>query len=180
MEGIVKLKFMIFGYARHGKDTVAEIYKKHLGLKFVSSSFAAAEKVMVPYLASKGITYANLEDCYADRVNHRQEWFEQIKAYNTPDSAKLAREIYSENDIYVGIRNHIEFEAIRDEGLFDYSIWVDRSKHVAPEPISSITVLPSMADYVLDNNGTLEQLRVNALSLYWDLVSLEYAAKVNA
>jgi hypothetical protein len=157
---------MIFGYARHGKDTVAEILHESLGLRFVSSSFAAAEKVMVPFLASKGITYANLDDCYADRVNRRQDWYEQIKAYNTPDSAKLAREIYADNDIYVGIRNAVEFEAIRDEGLFDYSIWVDRSKHVPPESTVSTSVLPSMADYVLDNNGTLEQLRFRALALY--------------
>lgn len=159
-------KLMIFGYARHGKDTVAEILHKSLGLRFVSSSFAAAEKVMVPFLASKGITYANLEDCYADRVNRRQDWYEQIKAYNTPDSAKLAREIYADNDIYVGIRNVVEFEAIRDEGLFDYSIWVDRSQYVPPESTASTSVLPSMADYILDNNGTLEQLKVRALALY--------------
>jgi dephospho-CoA kinase len=157
---------MIFGYARHGKDTVAEILHQALGLRFVSSSFAAAEKVMVPFLAAKGITYASLEECYADRVNRRQDWYEQIKAYNTPDSAKLAREIYTDNDIYVGIRNVVEFEAIRDEGLFDYSIWVDRSKHVEPESTVSTSVLPSMANYVLDNNGTLEQLRVRALALY--------------
>ena len=30
----MKLKFMILGYARHGKDTVAEILRDNLGLKF--------------------------------------------------------------------------------------------------------------------------------------------------
>jgi hypothetical protein len=167
--GIMRPKLMIFGYARHGKDTVAEILHESLGLRFVSSSFAAAEKVMVPFLAAKGIIYANLEDCYADRVNHRQDWYEQIKAYNTPDNAKLAREIYKDNDIYVGIRNVVEFEAARDEGLFDYSIWVDRSQHVPPESTSSNTMLPSMANYILNNNGTLSGLRARALSLYGEL-----------
>ena len=174
----MKLKLMILGNARHGKDTVAEIFTNSLGLKFVSSSFAAAEKVMVPYFASKGITYASLDECYADRVNHRAEWFQQIAAYNTPDKARLAREIYSEADIYVGIRNVEEFNAVRDEGLFDYSIWVDRSKHVAPEDTSSNTITKDMADYVIDNNGTMDQLRINTLSLYWDLISLEYAGEL--
>ena len=173
----MKLKLMILGYARHGKDTVAEILHNDLGLKFMSSSFAAAEKVMVPYFASKGITYPSLAECYADRVNHRQEWFEEIKAYNTPDLSRLAREIYAENDIYVGIRNIFEFSAARDARLFDYSIWVDRSKHVPPEPSTSMTITPEMATHVIDNNGTLEELRIKTVALYWDLISLEYAAK---
>lgn len=174
----MKIKLMILGYARHGKDTVAEILRDNLKLKFASSSFAAAEKVMVPFLAAKGITYASLDECYADRVNHRQDWYEQIKAYNNPDAAKLAREIYKDNDIYVGMRSDIELEAVRKEGLFNYSIWVDRSKHVAPEPSTSCSVTPAMAHHVLDNNGTLEQLKVRTLALYWDLMSLEYAGKL--
>jgi len=108
-------------------------------------------------------------------VNHRQDWYEQIKAYNTPDGARLAREIYKNNDIYVGMRSVAELEAVHKEGLYDYSIWVDRSKHVAPESSTSCSVTRVMADYVLDNNGTLEQLKVKTLALYWDLISLEYA-----
>lgn len=166
---------MILGYARHGKDTVAEILRDNLKLTFVSSSFAAAEKVMVPFLAAKGITYASLDECYVDRINHRQDWFEQISAYNTPDGARLAREIYKDNDIYVGMRNERELETVRKEGLYDYSIWVDRSKHIVPESLASCSVTPAMANFILDNNGTLEQLKINTLSLYWNLISLEYA-----
>lgn len=173
----MKLKLMIMGYARHGKDTVAEILRDAWDLKIVSSSLAAAEKVMVPYFKSKGVEYASLDECYADRVNHRQEWYEQILAYNTPDKARLAREIYSESDVYVGIRNAEEFQAVKKQGLFQYAIWVDRSKHVAPEPATSISVTKDMADYVLDNNGTLEDLNVRARSLYIDLISLEYAGQ---
>src|SRR5271170_3358721 len=146
----MKLKLMILGHARHGKDTVAEILRDNLGLKFISSSFAAAEKVMVPYFHSIGIEYANLDECYADRVNHRAEWHDQIKAYNTPDSAKLAREIYSVADIYVGIRNPVEFYAIKKERLFDYAIWVDRSKHESPESLASSQMLPEHADYIIN------------------------------
>jgi hypothetical protein len=171
----MKIKLMILGYARHGKDTVAEILRDRHGLTFMSSSFAAAEKVMIPYFRSIGIEYANLDACYADRVNHRQEWHEQIAAYNTPDKAKLAREIYANNDVYVGIRCDKEFETAKAEGLFQYSIWVDRSKRQPPEAITSNKLNPKMADYVINNNGTLEELKVRTSSLYWDLVSLEYA-----
>ena len=88
---------------------------------------------MIPYFESKGITYSDIEECYEDRVNHRKEWFDQIVAYNTPDLLRLAKEIYSVYDIYVGIRNRHEFEAAKDAGLFDFSIWVDRSKHFPSE-----------------------------------------------
>lgn len=165
----MKIKLMILGYARHGKDTVAEILRDNLGLTFASSSFAAAEKVMVPFLAAKGITYATLAECYADRVNHRQDWYEQISAFNTPDGARLAREIYKDNDIYVGMRSVAELEAVRKEGLYNYSIWVDRSKHAAPESSASCSVTQAMADYTLDNNGTLEQLEAKTLALYQDI-----------
>lgn len=173
----MNIKLMILGYARHGKDTVAEILRDEHGVTFTSSSFAAAEKVMVPYFRGKDIIYANLDECYADRVNHRQDWFEQISGYNTPDKARLAREIYAVSSTYVGIRCVHELDAIRKEGLYDYSIWVDRSKHEPPESKASNTVTPDMANYILDNNGTLEELRVRASNLYLNLLSLEYAAK---
>ena len=132
---------------------------------------------MLPYFESIGIKYKDFEECYQDRVNHRQEWFEQIKAYNTPDKARLAREIYSDSDIYVGIRAIEEFEAVKAEGLFNYSIWVDRSKHIAPESAASNTITKEMADYVIDNNGTLEDLKTRTRALYIDLISLEYAGQ---
>jgi dephospho-CoA kinase len=171
----MKIKLMILGYARHGKDTVAEILSQAFGLTMVSSSHAAGKKIMLPYFQSVGIHYRDFEECYQDRVNHRQEWYEQIAAYNTPDKARLAREIYAESDIYVGIRSREEFDAAKAAGLFQYSIWVDRSKHVAPEPAASNTIGKDAADYVIDNNGTLEQLKIEARSLYVNLISLEYA-----
>jgi dephospho-CoA kinase len=173
----MKIKLMILGYARHGKDTAAEILADTYGLTMVSSSHAAGKKVMLPYFESIGIHYKDFEECYADRVNHRQEWFEQIAAYNTPDKARLAREIYAESDIYVGIRSREEFDAVKAAGLFQYSIWVDRSKHVAPESSASNTITKDAADYVIDNNGTLEELKTRTRSLYVDLISLEYAGQ---
>lgn len=174
----MKIKLMILGYARHGKDTVANILVDTHGLKKEDSSQFAGKQIMMPYFAAKGVNYASWNECYADRVNHRQEWYEQISGYNTPDKARLAREIYKESDIYVGIRCAKEFAAAKSEGLFQYSIWVDRSKHLPPEPVTSNTITREIADYVIDNNGTLEELKVRTNSLYWDLVSLEYAGGI--
>lgn len=174
----MKFKLMILGYARHGKDTVADILVKHFGLKKEDSSQFAGKQVMMPYFASRGIHYASWDECYRDRVNHRQEWYEQITAYNTPDRARLAREIYTVSDMYVGIRNRSEFEAVKAERLFDYSIWVDASRRgIPPESTASNTMTKEMADHVILNDGTLEDLDLRTRVLYWDLISLEYAAK---
>lgn len=175
----MKLKLMIFGDARHGKDTAADMLASHFGLSSMSSSFFAAETIMVPYFNRLGISYPDLATCYADRVNHRQAWFEEIKAYNTPDGAKMGRDLYAKHDIYVGMRNVEEFKALKACRAFDYSIWVDRSKHLPREARTSNTMEPEMADLILDNNGTLAELRVKAVNLYIDLISLEYAVRAS-
>jgi hypothetical protein len=152
---------LLLGYARHGKDTVAEYLRDFYGYRFTSSSMWAAERVMLPAFAEIGITYASADECFADRGNHRAFWFERITAFNTPDKSALARAIYAENDLYCGMRNLEEFlatrDAIRPEPLV---LWVDASgRGIPPEDESSCTVGPQCADYVISNNGTLADLR---------------------
>ena len=150
------MKIMLMGYGRHGKDTVADILREHYGLKIANSSWFVAEKAVFPTLSAK-YGYATVELCYADRHNHRTEWFDLIKAYNNPDLARMSREIFETNDVYVGIRNDQEFFSAREEKLFDISIWVDARKRVpALESYHSCTVNPLMCDYILDNNHSMD------------------------
>ena len=81
-----------------------------------------------------------------------------IHAYCEHDHARLGRDIFAENDIYCGLRNKAEFHAMRNTGVFDYCVWVDRSNHLPLEDRSSMNLEIWMADYVIDNNGTLEDL----------------------
>lgn len=153
----MKPKLMVIGHGRHGKDTVCEMFREHYNLQFKSSSLAAAEIAIFPILKDL-LGYRTSEECYEDRHNHRSLWFELIRAFNYHDRSKLARAIYEEADIYCGIRNRDEFLAIRDAGLFDWSIWVDASSRVPDESTSSCTVTREDADYVIDNNGDLSWL----------------------
>ena len=188
----IKPKVLILGHARHGKDTVAEILRDQYGLSFVSSSQFCAEHVVWPLVmdhekayghhvaaGSPGMSvdklmeelvmmqplYANAEDCFKDRGNFRHVWYSLIAAYCWPDKARLAREIFAENDIYVGIRNSREFHAVYNAGLADVVIWVDASERKEPESAASCTVEAWMAQFVIDNNGTLEELATNVHSL---------------
>lgn len=152
-------RLIITGHARHGKDTVCEMLAKKHGLRFTSSSQFVAEKAVRPWLAERGIVYPSFEEMYADRVNHRADWFDAISNYCKDDGARLGRELFeSGNDIYCGLRNIRELVAMREQRIVDRVIWVDASKRLPPEPESSMTIEPGDCDFVLDNNGTLEDL----------------------
>ena len=144
------MKLLIIGHGRHGKDTVAEILRDTYGLRFQSSSFAAAELVARPFLSERGITYDTLEECYADRHNHRPAWHQAIKEYNEEDPTRLAREILKDADIYVGMRSNREVQACL--GIFDLILWVDASERVPKESAESMNIDIDIADAIITNN----------------------------
>lgn len=152
-----KLKLLVVGHGRHGKDTVSAYLKEKYNLDFVSSSFFCAEHVVFPVLSEK-YGYSSVDECYNDRHNHRSEWFNLIHDYNEEDHARLGREIFEKHDIYCGLRNAKEMIAMQKAGVYDYAVWVDRSAHLPPEDISSMTITREMCDFVIYNNGTLEEL----------------------
>ena len=157
-------KLLIIGHGRHGKDTVCEILRDNYGFRFQSSSEFCAQKFIYDELKLK-YGYTDYAECYADRHNHRSEWYDMIHAYCRDDYARLGRDIFADNDIYCGLRNRAEFHAMRNTGVFDYCIWVDRSDHLPLEDRSSMNLEIWMADYVIDNNSTLEVLHRNTLDL---------------
>lgn len=184
-----KPKLLVLGHARHGKDTVAEVLQQEYGFTFTSSSLFCAEHVIweavnnptaaLEHHAAAGCPgmteselgselammrdqqYANAVDCFNDRGNFRTAWFALIAGYCYPEKERLTREIFEENDIYVGIRNKREFRAAVNAGIVDLTIWVDASERVDQELMASCTVEPWMADVTIDNNGTEDELHRN-------------------
>lgn len=150
-------KILIIGHGRHGKDSVAKIIQLFYGLTYISSSEFCAEKLMYPRLKDK-YGYKSAKECFADRANHRSEWYDIISDYCKEDPSQLGRDIFEVSDIYCGLRNKREFHALKNQGIFDICIWVDRSDHLPPEPKDSMTLEPWMADFVIDNNGDEDDL----------------------
>ena len=155
-----KLKLLVIGHGRHGKDTVCEILRDKYDYSFESSSRFCSKLFIYDMLKDK-YGYTDEEQCYADRHNHRAEWYDAICDYNVPDAARLGREIFAEHDIYCGLRNKREFFAMQNTGVFDYCIWVDRSEHLPPENKNSMSLEQWMSDFTLDNNGTIADLEFN-------------------
>ena len=164
----ILMKLLVIGHGRHGKDTVCELLKNEYGFDFKSSSDFCAEKFIYGVLKEK-YNYANATECYEDRHNHRSEWYDMISEYCREDAARLGREIFEVHQIYCGLRSPREFQAMRQEKVFDWCIWVDRSDHLPEEPITSMGLTQEDADYFLDNNGSVDDL-VKNVSLMIDVL----------
>ncbi len=165
------MKFFILGHGRHGKDTVAEILRDHYGILFESSSMLCAEHVVRPWLKEKGLVYESLEKCYADRANHRIEWYNAIKDFNTPDLSRVSRTIFSDYDMYVGIRDRDEF--LTSAHLADLSIWVDAFERI-PQTDPTCKVLRTDADIIIDNNTSMEDLEKRVRRLFDFILQKEH------
>ena len=84
----MKLKLLVIGHGRHGKDTVCEILRDKYGYTFESSSKFCSKLFIYDNLKDK-YGYKDEEECYTDRHNHRQEWYDAICDYNVPDRRKI-------------------------------------------------------------------------------------------
>ena len=159
----MKKKIILLGFGRHGKDSAAEYLRDKYGLTFKSSSEFVGQKAVWPLMCYE---YESFDECFADRHSRRAEWFNAISEYNREDPARLGKELFSEFDLYVGLRSKRELDALRAQGVFDLAIWIDGSRRLPPEDSSSITITPDMADMTIDNNGTLADLhrRLDALA----------------
>lgn len=159
------MRLFVVGPGRHGKDTVAQMIKGRLGLDFASSSEFVAKKACRPWLKEVyGIEYDTLEECYADRINHRAKWREAIENYCGDDLQRMSREIFQEHDVYVGIRRRKEFLASKH--LANISVWVDASERIK-EQDESLDILESDCDVTVTNNGGLEELKLKVRLLCW-------------
>lgn len=144
---------LIIGYGGCGKDTAAEYWRNTFGMTFMSSSWAAGE-IFIFELLMKKYDYASKEECFADRRNRRDEWYDLICWYNKDDKTRLAREILSKTGAYIGMRDRPEVVECRHKNVFDIVIWIDAEERVGKESEDSCTVSKEDADIIITNNGT--------------------------
>lgn len=152
-------RFIIMGHARHGKDTACLYLQNQWQRAWIGSSYWAAEHIIMPKFPGR---WQSINECYESRFSERAMWFDLIAEFNTPDGARLARAIFNDGyDIYCGMRNRAELKVCRAAGIVDHVIWIDASDRLPPEDDSSITVTELMADHIISNNGTEDELRAN-------------------
>jgi len=154
---------IICGLGSHGKDTFVEELVRYSYLKFTSSSQFALDLFIWDTWGIKN--YDTKEQCFNDRRNHRNVWFDLVSQYNMPNRARLISEIFKENDIYCGLRCKEELQEATSQGLVDLTIWVDASDRLPDEKDSSCTITPEMCDLVIGNNSDKSHLVRQAQSV---------------
>jgi hypothetical protein len=160
------MNILILGHMRHGKSTFAEMLLDEYGLTFKDSSMACAEIFIYDELKDK-YNYSSFEQCFEDRKQHRDEWFQLISDYNYPDKARLGKEILKRADVYVGMRSNDELQECKKQSLFDLIIGIHRPLF-PEEPMSSFDIdIWQECDIIIPNGGTLKDLRkkVNKLNI---------------
>ena len=161
---------IIFGHKQHGKDTACEYLQSQFGVRFISSSFFACQKFLFEQMRGEH-GYETIEQCFADRISHRKYWYEAIRDYNTPNKIKLGSQLFAEYDIYCGIRDLEEFEALKAAGLVKLSIFIDASGRLEKESSESMKLDIEHADVIITNNGTLEQFHTKLNRLFQMLIA---------
>ena len=149
------MKLLICGHAQHGKDSVADLLCDFNAYTASSSSFFVIKKLEKQMCKDLGLSTA--AEVYEKRSLHRQYLYEIIRDYNSPDKARLSKEILNEHQIYVGMRDLEEFNASKH--LYDLKVWVDASGRGVPlEPVTSFNIPKDEFDVIIENNGTYDQL----------------------
>jgi len=171
-----KMKILLLGHKNHGKDTVCKLLEGH-GYTSVSSSQYAFDTFLWPALSA---FYDTKEQALADKDNRRALWYELICLYNKDNPARMAVEIFADNDIYNGMRSLDEFNACLEQGLFDLIVWVDASERLPLEDKSSMGITLEHVKscgvrlVIIDNNGSEAEL---AYSFLGALAKIQKAPK---
>ena len=170
----------ITGHGRHGKDTVADMMARYGGYRPCDSSKFVCQRAVFPCMTDM---YDTWEECYADRHNHRQTWYDLISIHNDVGH-ELSVELFKEHDVYTGLRSKRELDAFKNLFPDDtFVIWVDGSDRLPPEPATSISITQEDADWVIDNNGTEEELTAKVADLLmilsYDMAYRHYKEKNN-
>lgn len=161
-----KARVLLLGLSTAGKDALSEILQEKYGLTSMPSSYMAF-KIFIFDIFKEKYGYQTLEECYEKRHNHRDELFQLISDFNKGDPARLAKLIMKDCDIYTGMRSKRELDACKEQGVFTHVFWIDASRRISfKEPLSSCEVTEDMADYTVDNNGSLKQLEYYADAIY--------------
>lgn len=141
----------VVGHGRSGKDESLSILSSLTGLRNAGTTSLYLTK----YVASElGLTE---EEAYRDRhesIRNRETWKRIGDEIRGDDPGKLLKEALAVGPLTGGIRDIAEAVVAKD--LCDIIVWIQNDR-VPPDP--TVTFGPEMADIVIQNNGTIPELR---------------------
>jgi len=138
----------LLGMSRAGKDTAALF----LAQFFVFPKPQSSSLTVLPLIAH--MAQGDREDVYKYRHENREFWLQACHALRADDPTRLARWSLCDSPFSIGLRGKKEFDAVRNEGIIDLSVWIDNSR-VAVDPTVEFT--RDDCDVVIDNHTSLDK-----------------------
>ena len=171
------MKLSISGYGEHGKDELAKILKRISILKYTKSTSAYVKDEMFEYMKKLGFQYKDVEECYDDRINHREKWARFIDDFNEEDPARLYKRCLKDQDILTGVRRKHEFEAVKALDVIDICIWVERKNFHKND--TTQTYGPELCDMIILNDDLVSlRKRMIRLCRQWNILKCQHAGHV--
>jgi hypothetical protein len=113
-------KILFCGYGRAGKDEAAAFIGRITKLRYAGSFSWAA----LPHMAA--VLGVHPMVAWDTRHQNREVWKRELDKFRQIDQCKLARMVLEQGEVAAGLRDKLEIDAVKAEGLFDHIIWVDR------------------------------------------------------
>lgn len=149
-------RICIIGHGRHGKDEAAMTLHRRGNFLYAGSTSWQA----LPFIAEHlGLPQ---QIAWDTRHQHRQYWKDWCDEFRRDDPLRLVKLALRTANIVAGVRDLVEIEAVRDSGLFDSILWVNRLG-VPLDPTVSYDPAKFATDAVC-NEGTVEEFRARVLS----------------
>jgi hypothetical protein len=139
-------KILIMGHGRAGKDVAALHLHQKFGLRYEGSVSWHMKEHMAEFLKLP------VQTAWDTRHEHRMKWRKEIDRFREGDPARIVRRMLDTHDIIAGIRPRVEFEAVRDQGLIDCFVYIDR-EGIEEDP--TFEMCEDDADVVIRNNSTI-------------------------
>lgn len=137
-------KLAICGHGRCGKDTAAAWLRDNAGFRWSASTSWYLAIDMAKRLG------CSREEAYERRHEGdvmRTLWYDTANEIREHDPGYLVRQALVDGDIVSGLRDLAEIVHLRESGLADLIIWIDRDVPVDP----TMAYGPEVCDVIIEN-----------------------------
>lgn len=162
----------VVGHGKSGKDAFARMLHDFVGSRVrfrdgTSSRLTPLVRPLYGQVAPGSTTVADYEQrvrdrVYDDRRKLRTLWYELGNVITREEPAFLVAATRQDNDVIVGVRRKVEFEAAKRLGIVTTAVWIERP---GVEPDRTLELTEADCDITVRNDGDMNRLRERAFGL---------------
>lgn len=149
------MKILVQGYTGSGKTTAAKIIASLIN----SNPPINCSDILIKDFAKEHNEDPNI--IITNKNDYRSRLFLYGSSKQNENPAYPTSKAIEHSDVVTGVRRPEELNAVRH--LFDKVIWIERD---STKPNNTDQLGPECADIIVDNNGTIKELKTNLISLF--------------